>query len=55
MSNAASLYSNQIANINNNTNLSAGDRTTQIAQARAEYDRAMRLVEQIYQVDLAWA
>jgi len=53
--NAAALYENQIANINNNTNLSSSSRSGQIKAARREYDRAMRLVEQIYGVDLNWA
>ncbi|WP_420411600.1 hypothetical protein [Roseibium sp.] len=52
---AQTLLQNTLVNINANTNLTAQQRSDQIAQARADFDMAMFLVEQIYRVDLNWA
>lgn len=48
------LYNNRINNIMANTNLSAEDRTTQLASAKSFFDIQMDLVQQMYDVSLKW-
>lgn len=48
------LYNNRINNIMANTNLSAEDRTAQLASAKSFFDIQMDLVQQMYDVSLKW-
>lgn len=48
------LYNNRINNIMANTNLSAEDRTAQLASAKSFFDIQMDLVQQMYDVQLKW-
>lgn len=48
------MYSQTLSNINANTNLSAAERSNQIAAARSLRDHQFDLVQQIYTVQLDW-
>ena len=51
---AAGKYQNTLVNLNNNPNINADDREAQIQAARQEYERSMRLIEQLFNIDLDW-
>lgn len=48
------LYQQEFESIMANTNLSAEDRTTYLANAKALRDKRLNLFEQMYDVDISW-